>query len=72
MELEKLLDPKVKAFFLVNRSNPPPVKISDESLKFIAEVIKERPDLILLTEKEAKFEQGPSVQLRGCEFLGLL
>jgi aspartate 4-decarboxylase len=23
-------------------------------------------------EKEAKFEQGPSVQLRGCEFLGLL
>ncbi|RKP49688.1 bifunctional aspartate transaminase/aspartate 4-decarboxylase [Pararobbsia silviterrae] len=49
-ELDKLRDPKVKAFFLVNPSNPPSVKISDESLEYIADIIKERPDLILLTD----------------------
>src|SRR5580698_1092461 len=49
-ELDKLRDPKVKAFFLVNPSNPPSVRISDESLKQIADVIKDRPDLILLTD----------------------
>jgi aspartate 4-decarboxylase len=49
-ELDKLRDPKVKAFFLVNPSNPPSVKISDESLQYIAEIVKERPDLILLTD----------------------
>ena len=49
-ELDKLRDPKIKAFFLVNPSNPPSVKISDESLHYIAEIVKERPDLILLTD----------------------
>lgn len=49
-ELDKLRDPKVKAFFLVNPSNPPSVKVSDESLKYIAEIVKERPDLIILTD----------------------
>jgi aspartate 4-decarboxylase len=49
-ELDKLRDPKVKAFFLVNPSNPPSVRISDESLEYIAEIVKERPDLILLTD----------------------
>jgi aspartate 4-decarboxylase len=49
-ELDKLRDPEVKAFFLVNPSNPPSVKISDESLKYIADIVKERPDLILLTD----------------------
>ena len=49
-ELDKLRDPKVKAFFLVNPSNPPSVKISDESLEHIADIVKERPDLILLTD----------------------
>ncbi|QCP52010.1 bifunctional aspartate transaminase/aspartate 4-decarboxylase [Trinickia violacea] len=49
-ELDKLRDPKVKAFFLVNPSNPPSVKISDESLETIADIVKERPDLILLTD----------------------
>ena len=49
-ELDKLRDPKVKAFFLVNPSNPPSVKISDESLDSIADIVKERPDLILLTD----------------------
>lgn len=49
-ELDKLRDPKVKAFFLVNPSNPPSVKVSDESLKYIAEIVKDRPDLIILTD----------------------
>ena len=49
-ELDKLRDPKVKAFFLVNPSNPPSVKMNTESLEYIAEIVKERPDLILLTD----------------------
>ncbi|GGP24877.1 bifunctional aspartate transaminase/aspartate 4-decarboxylase [Silvimonas amylolytica] len=49
-ELDKLLDPKVKAFFLVNPSNPPSVRISQETLEYIADIVKRRPDLILLTD----------------------
>ncbi|RZF30805.1 bifunctional aspartate transaminase/aspartate 4-decarboxylase [Paraburkholderia sp. UYCP14C] len=49
-ELDKLRDPKVKAFFLVNPSNPPSVKIDDASLEYVADIVKERPDLILLTD----------------------
>lgn len=49
-ELDKLRDPKVKAFFLVNPSNPPSVKISDASLRYIAEIVEARPDLVLLTD----------------------
>lgn len=49
-ELQKLLDPKVKAFFLCNPSNPPSVKLSDEVLENIAEIVKQRPDLIILTD----------------------
>lgn len=49
-ELDKLLDPKVKAFFLVNPSNPPSVKINDETLAYIADIVKKRPDLIILTD----------------------
>lgn len=49
-ELQKLLDPKVKAFFLCNPSNPPSVKLSDEVLKIIADIVRQRPDLIILTD----------------------
>jgi aspartate 4-decarboxylase len=49
-ELDKLRDPKVKAFFLVNPSNPPSVKMDTKSLEYIADIVKERPDLILLTD----------------------
>ncbi|MCC8194922.1 MAG: bifunctional aspartate transaminase/aspartate 4-decarboxylase [Deltaproteobacteria bacterium] len=49
-ELDKLLDPAVKAFFLVNPSNPPSVKISDEGLKQIASIVAKRPDLLILTD----------------------
>ncbi len=49
-EIEKLKDPKIKAFFLVNPSNPPSVKLNDATLNKIAKIAKERKDLILLTD----------------------
>ena len=49
-ELRKLEDPSIKAFFLVNPSNPPSVKIDDKSLQLIADIVKKRPDLIILTD----------------------
>jgi aspartate 4-decarboxylase len=50
-ELDKLRDPSIKAFFLVNPSNPPSVALDDESLRYIAEIVRtERPDLIILTD----------------------
>ena len=50
-ELDKLADPSVKAFFLVNPSNPPSVKINAKSLRRIADiVVTKRPDLIILTD----------------------
>ena len=49
-ELDKLRNPKVKAFFLVNPSNPPSVKMDRESLEYIGEILKARPDLIILTD----------------------
>src|SRR6186713_286254 len=49
-ELEKLLDPKIKAFFIVNPGNPYAVALSAETIKKIGAVLKKRPDLILLTD----------------------
>lgn len=49
-ELKKLLDPKIKAFFLVNPGNPSAVALSAESIAKIGGILKKRPDLILLTD----------------------
>ena len=49
-ELDKLLDPKIKAFFIVNPGNPFAVAMSEATIKKIGEVLKKRPDLILLTD----------------------
>ena len=50
-ELEKLADPSIKAFFLVNPSNPTSVSMAKESLDKIAELVKtKRKDLIILTD----------------------
>jgi aspartate 4-decarboxylase len=49
-ELEKLLDPVVKAFFVVNPGNPYAVAMSDDTIAKVGEVLKQRPDLILLTD----------------------
>jgi len=49
-ELKKLLDPTIKAFFLVNPGNPSAVALSKETIAKIGAVLKKRPDLILLTD----------------------
>jgi len=49
-ELEKLRDENVKAFFLVNPGNPTSVKLNDETLEGIAEVVEDRKDLIIITD----------------------
>jgi len=50
-EIEKLADPKVKAFFLVNPSNPTSVSIQKETLARIGELVRtKRKDLIILTD----------------------
>ena len=50
-EIEKLADPAVKAFFLVNPSNPTSVSMQQETLDKITELVTtRRKDLILLTD----------------------
>lgn len=50
-ELDKLLDPRVKALLLVNPGNPTSVKIDDAGLNRIAQIVAtKRPDLIILTD----------------------
>jgi aspartate 4-decarboxylase len=49
-ELKKLLDPKIKAFFLVNPGNPSAMALSAETIAKIGAILKKRPDLILLTD----------------------
>jgi aspartate 4-decarboxylase len=45
-----LLDPAVKAFFVVNPGNPYAVALSRESIAAIGRVLERRPDLIILTD----------------------
>jgi aspartate 4-decarboxylase len=50
-ELEKLADPSIKGFFLVNPSNPPSVSLSEASLQAMADLVAtKRKDLIILTD----------------------
>jgi aspartate 4-decarboxylase len=50
-EIDKLADPKVKAFFLVNPGNPDSVRIGTRPLARIAALVKDRrPDLIIITD----------------------
>ena len=50
-ELDKLLDPQVKAFLLVNPNNPTSVKINEAGINRIAEIVtRHRKDLIILTD----------------------
>jgi len=50
-EIDKLKDPKVKAFFLVHPSNPTSVAMHPATLKKIANLVNtKRKDLILLTD----------------------
>src|SRR3954462_10407308 len=49
-DLELLLDPEIKAFFVVNPGNPSAMALSQETIARIGEVLEKRPDLILLTD----------------------
>jgi aspartate 4-decarboxylase len=50
-ELAKLEDPRIKAFFLVNPSNPSSFAIRRESIDRIVSLVRnKRPDLIILTD----------------------
>lgn len=50
-ELNKLLDPAIKVFCLVNPSNPPSVKLSNQGLDRLTELVTtKRPDLIIITD----------------------
>jgi aspartate 4-decarboxylase len=49
-EIDKLLDPAVKIFCLVNPSNPPSSKLSDAVLNQLASTIAKRPDLMIVTD----------------------
>ena len=51
MELKKLEDPQVRAFFLVNPGNPTGIALSKEVIDKIANLVRtKRPDLMLLTD----------------------
>ncbi|CAF4238336.1 unnamed protein product [Adineta steineri] len=49
-ELNKLFNPEIKAFFLINPSNPASVKLNDESLDYISSIVAKRSDLIIITD----------------------
>ena len=50
-EIDKLANPAVKAFFVVNPSNPPSVRIEARALRRIGDIVKnKRPNLIIITD----------------------
>ncbi len=50
-ELKKLENPKIKAFFIVNPSNPPSYAIRPKAIAQIIKLVKtKRPDLMILTD----------------------
>ncbi len=50
-EIDKLLDPAVKVFCLVNPSNPPSTRLSNAVLDQLATLVRERrPDLMIVTD----------------------
>ncbi len=50
-EIDKLADPTIKAFFVVNPSNPPSVALSRSTLERIASIVREKNKrLIIITD----------------------
>jgi aspartate 4-decarboxylase len=50
-EMNKLRDPRIKALFLVNPSNPPSVAMRPSTLEHLVGIVRnERPDLIVITD----------------------
>lgn len=50
-ELDKLRDPSVKLVCLINPSNPPSYRLSDENLKYFVDIVKkDNPNLMIVTD----------------------
>ena len=49
-ELDKLRNKEIKALFFVNPSNPASKALSEEALNHIADIVKERKDLMIITD----------------------
>ena len=50
-EIDKLADKRIKAFFLVNPSNPPSYAMRSSSMRRLVSLVKtKRPDLIIITD----------------------
>jgi len=49
-ELDKLLDPKIKAAFFVNPGNPSAVAFSKKTIAKIGAILEKRPELMVLTD----------------------
>lgn len=50
-EIDKLADPAIKAFFLVNPSNPPSVAVRQKTIDRIVDIVKRKnPNLIIITD----------------------
>ncbi len=50
-EIEKLRDPKIKALFIINPSNPPSYALSPDTVARIREIVKsDNPNLMIITD----------------------
>lgn len=50
-ELDKLRDPSIKMLFMVNPSNPPSYRLSDENIAYIQDIVKkDNPNLMIVTD----------------------
>jgi len=49
-EMDKLRDPRVKAFLAVNPSNPTAVAMDPATVARIGQIVRERPELIVITD----------------------
>lgn len=50
-EIDKLRDPDIKALFIVNPSNPPSIAMREETMAYIAEVVKsDNPNLMIISD----------------------
>ena len=50
-EIDQLRDPSVKLLYCVNPTNPPSVRIAEETLNRIAEIVRDdNPDLMIITD----------------------
>lgn len=50
-EIKKLLDPQIKAFFVVNPTNPGSKALNDKTLDAIRDVVRQRPDLMIISDE---------------------